>query len=319
MKRLTVWMAALALLVLLTACGGESGSDSGGNGMSYDAGDAGNSSSAAQEDGWSETAPIADDAGQVRTNEKRIYTGTIEAETKDFDAAHQAVSQVVAELGGYFERQSISQPGGYRYGDYVIRVEAENFAAFFDRVGSSCHVTYTTRSEDDVTDTYYDVSARLETAQTKLDRLQALSLALLGREEGHLIAWVQALLAQAETMEDIITIESAISETELTVEQLTGSLRGLEGRIQYATITMTLREVYQFSGEDAPVTTFGGRMGQAFTGGLRSVGRTLENLAVFLAYNWVWLLLLAGAAVAGVAVHRKRKRRQRDGKLPPAE
>ena len=60
-------------------------------------------------------------------------------------------------------------------------------------------------------------------------------------------------------------------------------------------------------------------MGQAFTGGLRSVGRTLENLAVFLAYNWVWLLLLAGAAVAGVAVHRKRKRRQRDGKLPPAE
>ena len=268
--------------------------------MSYDTGDAGNSSSAAQEDGWSETAPIADDAGQVRTNEKRIYTGTIEAETKDFDAAHQAVSQVVAELGGYFERQSISQPGGYRYGDYVIRVEAENFAAFFDRVGSSCHVTYTTRSEDDVTDTYYDVSARLETAQTKLDRLQA-------------------LLAQADTMEDIITIESAISETELTVEQLTGSLRGLEGRIQYATITMTLREVYQFSGEDAPVTTFGGRMSQAFTGGLRSVGRTLENLAVFLAYNWVWLLLLAGAAVAGVAVYRKRKRRQRDGKLPPAE
>ena len=97
------------------------------------------------------------------------------------------------------------------------------------------------------------------------------------------------------------------------------SLRGLEGRIQYATITMTLREVYQFSGEDAPVTTFGGRMSQAFTGGLRSVGRTLENLAVFLAYNWVWLLLLAGAAVAGVAVYRKRKRRQRDGKLPPAE
>lgn len=300
MKRLTVWMAALALLVLLTACGGESGSDSGGNGMSYDTGDAGNSSSAAQEDGWSETAPIADDAGQVRTNEKRIYTGTIEAETKDFDAAHQAVSQVVAELGGYFERQSISQPGGYRYGDYVIRVEAENFAAFFDQVGSSCHVTYTTRSEEVVTDTYYDVSARLETAQTKLDRLQA-------------------LLAQADTMEDIITIESAISDTELTVEQLTGSLRGLEGRIQYATITMTLREVYQFSGEDAPVTTFGGRMGQAFTGGLRSVGRTLENLAVFLAYNWVWLLLLAGAAVAGVAVYRKRKRRQRDGKLPPAE
>ena len=50
MKRLTVWMAALALLVLLTACGGESGSGSGGNWLrllglkNADAGDAASAS-----------------------------------------------------------------------------------------------------------------------------------------------------------------------------------------------------------------------------------------------------------------------------------
>ena len=297
MKRLSVWLAILAMVLALTACGAGNGGANGGNSAGYDNG----MSMDASEEGWADTAAPADPgSGGVHTSEKKIYTGAIEAETKDFDAAHQAVTQAVAELGGYFERQSVSQPGGYRYGNYVIRVEAKNFAAFFDRVGDSCHVTYSERGEEDVTDAYYDVSARLETARTKLDRLQA-------------------LLAQADNMADIITIESAISDTELTVEQLTGSLQGLEGRIQYAAITMNLREVDQLSDEEGPSVTFGGRLSQAFAGGLRGVVSALENLAVFLAYSWVWLLLLAGAVVAGVAVFRRRKRREKGGKLPPAE
>ena len=297
MKRLSVWLAVLAMVLALTACGAGNGGANGGNSAGYDNG----MSMDASEEGWADTAAPADPGSSgVHTSEKKIYTGAIEAETKDFDAAHQAVTQAVAELGGYFERQSVSQPGGYRYGNYVIRVEAENFAAFFDRVGDSCHVTYSERGEEDVTDAYYDVSARLETARTKLDRLQA-------------------LLAQADNMADIITIESAISDTELTVEQLTGSLQGLEGRIQYAAITMNLREVDQLSDEEGPSVTFGGRLSQAFAGGLRGVVSALENLAVFLAYSWVWLLLLAGAVVAGVAVFRRRKRRGKGGKLPPAE
>ena len=49
---------------------------------------------------------------------------------------------------------------------------------------------------------YYDNEARLTTQRTKLERLQE-------------------LLSKAEAMEDIITIESAISETELQIEYLT--------------------------------------------------------------------------------------------------
>ena len=79
---------------------------------------------------------------------------------------------------------------------------------------------------DDVSEAYYDQESRLTTQRTKLERLQE-------------------LLRQAQDMEDIITIESAISETELEIEFLTGSLRKYDSQINYSTITLSLREVYR--------------------------------------------------------------------------
>ena len=54
-------------------------------------------------------------------------------------------------------------------------------------------------------------------------------------------------------MEDIITIESAISETEYEIERLSGTKRHYDALVDYATVTLELREVYRLSGtEDAP-------------------------------------------------------------------
>lgn len=64
-------------------------------------------------------------------------------------------------------------------------------------------VTGQNEYKDDVSEAYYDTEARLKTQQTKLDRLHA-------------------LLEQAATMEDIIALETALSETELQIEYLTG-------------------------------------------------------------------------------------------------
>ena len=58
-------------------------------------------------------------------------------------------------------------------------------------------------------------------------------------------AWLYAqqnLLAQAENMKDIITIESAISDTELEIERLTGTLRQYDALVDYATSQAKLGE-----------------------------------------------------------------------------
>ena len=70
-------------------------------------------------------------------------------------------------------------------------------------------------------------------------------------------------------MADIITIESAISDTELEIERLTGSLRDYDSRINYATVTIFLSEVAQLSNVEEPAVTFGARLGNAFLNACR--------------------------------------------------
>ncbi len=292
-KLCSLALAALLLLSLLTACGAGSSDTA----SSATAGDTGGSGADYVENGWaadaeSPTAAPQEDSGstgEVQT-QKKIYTAMLEAETTAFDDASQALRQLVESYGGYFQNQSVSNRNAYRYGTYTIRIPAEHFADFLLQVGDSCHVLYQTSAEEDVTDAYYDVESRLTTQRTKLERLQN-------------------LLSRAETMEDIITIESAISDTELEIEQLTGSLRTYDNRINYATVDMTLSEVYKLSTEEEAPTTFGGRLGAAFLGGLRSAGNFLENLTVSLAYNWVLLLVVLAVVLVVVRVVLRRKKK----------
>ena len=148
-------------------------------------------------------------------------------------------------------------------------------------------MTYSNAETDDVSESYYDTQARLETARIKLERLQT-------------------LLAKATSMDDIITIESAISETEWDIESLSGTLRHYDALVDYATINVELSEVYKLSGQDEAVTTFGGRLGQSFVNGLQAVGNALEEFAVWLAYSWIWLLVIAAVIVVIVRIVRRR-------------
>ena len=140
---------------------------------------------------------------------------------------------------------------------------------------------------EDVSEHYYDTQGRLKTQQIKLERLQS-------------------LLAKAELMEDIITIESAISETEWMIDELSGTLRHYDSKVDYATIYINLWEVYKLSDVETVPDTFGQRMGAAFASGMSDFGEFLENLAVSFAYGWIWWLIVIVVIVVVVRVLRKK-------------
>ena len=222
--------------------------------------------------------------------EKVILTARLELETLEFDRAAPALEDLAEDLGGYVESGSVGDRGsGYRWADYTIRVPAEQYAAYLNHAGELCHETWRDTSRQSISEAYYDTAGRLRTQQIKLERLQA-------------------LLEEAENMADIITIESAISETEWMIEDLSGTLRHYDAQVDYATIHISLQEVYRLSNVEEPAENFTGRLGEAFSGGLRAFGRTLENLAVALAYSWVWVLLAAALVLAAVRILRKRRR-----------
>jgi len=299
-------LALLAALLLLTACGSGGGSDSAAADKNF-AAEADSAPMEAPalpepEGGWEENVSYdtpADGSGSsLPENTKVILTGELELETKEFDAAVQAVDALVEELGGWYESRSVNQGGWYRSVDAVIRVPVGNFEALMERAGEAAHKVRSNMGQQDVSEVYYDNEARLATQRTKLERLQT-------------------LLAQAESMEDIIALESAISETELEIEYLTGSLRKYDSLVNYSTVNLSLYEVYRLSTDQEVPMTFGQRLNIAFSNGLQRGIDGLEDFIIGIADNWVMLLVWAAVIAAVVLLARLHRRKRRRQPAPP--
>ncbi len=297
----------LCALLTLTACGGGSNSAASrpadNNMVSTDSAP---QAPAEGEYGWAldgadtgmpEPSP-EESGGGLPAGVKIIYTADVDLETKEFDQASQALEEAVKELGGWFESRSLYQGGSYRRLSCTIRVPAEQFEPLLERAGEAAHMVSRDAYSEDVSEAYYDSEARLTTQRTKLERLQT-------------------LLAQAATMEDIIALESALSETELQIEYLTGSLRRYDSLVGYSTVNLQLREVYRLSTDEETPMTFGERLGSAFSTGLQRGRDNLEELVIGLAANWMTLLLLAAVIAGGVLGLRRLGRRRRKAVPPP--
>ncbi|MBQ7455797.1 MAG: DUF4349 domain-containing protein, partial [Clostridia bacterium] len=225
-----------------------------------------------------------------------IYRANLELETTEYEKAQSDIVTLTNQLGGYFEEQSSNNySSGYRSASYTVRVPAAQFDTFLHQIGELCRVRYQTQSAENVSERYYDMESRLETAKIKLDRLQE-------------------LLARAESMEDIITIESAISDVEYQIESLSGELRHYDALIGYSTIYVTLNEVYKVTEQESAPLTFGQRIARAFNDGLRDFEYALEDFAEWLAYSWLGILVFIAVLVIVVKILMRIFRRSPDGK-----
>ena len=232
--------------------------------------------------------------------QKLIRTAWLEMETTEFDTAAKGLAQLTEDFGGYYQNSTVTNRGnGSRWGNYTIRIPAAQYTAFLNQAGELCHLTRQESNQEDISQVYYDTEGRLRTQQIKLERLQA-------------------LLAKAELMEDIITIESAISETEWQIDSLSGTLRHYDSKVDYATVNVSLREVYKLSTVEEVPDSFGERMGNAFSEGISSFVDGLEDLAVSFAYSWMWWLLVVVIAVVVIRTVRKRVAKRRELKRQKA-
>jgi hypothetical protein len=130
-------------------------------------------------------------------------------------------------------------------------------------------------STQDVTQQVIDVQSRLKTQQASVDR-------------------VRALLAQATTIAQIVSIESELTQREADLESMEAQLRGLADLTSLSTITVTLL------GPDAKVVPKPKPKSGGFFGGLKAGWHTfLDSLKVLLT---VIGAILPFAIVIGVPV-----------------
>ena len=247
-----------------------------------------------------EDAPAQTAGTGLPANVKLIYSAGIDMESTVFEQAVSTVEDMVESCGGYFENSDMNNYGRYRSVNYTVRVPAARFKWFCDTLsalsaeGEVLQVKNISRSAQDVSEAYYDIESRLATQQTKLERLQA-------------------LLKKADIMEDIIELETAISDTELTIEQLTGSLRRYDSLVGYSTISIYLSEVYKLTEVEEPVIGFWPRLGAAFQSGCYRFVDNLQDFALGFARAWVgWVIFLVIVLIVILIIRRSvRKGRSR--------
>ena len=306
MKRaVTMWLAAL-LALSLTACGG--GASGGGDAAASSSAGGGESLSfstqESQDSAPGEPGAEAEEASpQAGQNAKLIRRAELEIQTEAFDTAAASLEALVAEAGGYFqsaqvEGGSLRDQNAARYGNYVIRLPEENFSAFLDQSGTLGYVVRRSESSENVSQAYYDTETRLAAQRTKQERLLD-------------------LLAQADTMESIIELENALSETEYEIQSLTTDLEHYDDLIDYATVDLYLAEVLSLSQTPGETAGLGERMAAGLSASAAGLVQGVQDLLVWLSYHLFLVIVVLGAAGGGLFYWRRVRRGRKDG--PPEE
>lgn len=285
-KRLLCLLCALSLLTLFAACG-----SAGGDKMAV-------SETAAADTGWAEDAAAQENGAfaAVRENAKLILRADLSLEAQDFDVAAASIERLTASLGGYIESNGSSGELGSRYADYIVRVPQEKFETFLQQIGDACHVVSQNRSAEDIADQYSDMETRLATQKTKHERLLA-------------------LLEKADRMEDIIALENALAECEYEIDSLTGQLRNYDSLVNFATVSLSLRETQTLSAVPGG-TGFGAQLAQAAKSGLHGLTGFTRGFILTLTAVWPLLIVLA---IAFVIFWKIRKRRRAQEQAEEAE
>ena len=276
MKRtLTFIVAILALTLCFVGCAGSSSKDMGYTSDYNYAVDA----PSAEYYGWDanveaeESVTAADNAANggldsAMSERKIIKDASITVQTLEFDTFLAELEAQISSFGGYISSNEVngnSYNSSRLRGAFVTaRIPAEKLDAFLDTVGGMGNVTYKSESQRDVTTSYVDTEAHLESLRTEQE-------ALMG------------ILAAAETVEDLITVQNRLSEVRYEIESYEATIRSYDSLIAYSTVTMTVSEVER----ETPVTeeTSGEKMSRMFKESLEDVGEGFADFAVWFVGN----------------------------------
>lgn len=309
-KRNLILATALTLIMLAAGCGGAKMSleTSAGNSQNYSSGNGENGWSAdtaeekavdtAAASASSEEASDSGGSAQIETprptendlaNRKLIKNISLSLDTEEFDQMKQNMEESITSFGGYIEYSSYDAPQGTysrRYYSLTARIPAENLDEFVTAAGKLGTLTNKSENVEDVTLDYVDKSAYKESLQVEYDR-------------------VTELLEKAADLEQVLALESKLSQLRYEINSYESQLRTYDNLIAYSTVHIYISEVEH---ESAVSNTVGSRISNGFLNSLYSIRDFFVNLFVYLVSSLPVLLLLALAAVSVILLLKKYKK-----------
>lgn len=279
LRRHAVFAAAAALLVslVLAACGAGATPPQPGA-VTRDLAAVGG---AAAPEGGASQPSSAPDAAEVDAERRIVKTGQVTIRVPNVAEALGRVRAIAQQLGGYV--------GGSQAGTLedsatlTLRIPSPRFddalAGLHELDGK---VLVEATREEDVTATVVDLSARIANLEASESQYRA-------------------LLARAEKIDDVLSVQSRLDEVRGQIEQLKGQLKSVSGQADLATLTVTLTP------EDKPVQQAstgwdpGATASQALAA-LVGIGQGLASVAIW--FGIVWLPVLLVLAIVAMLVLR---------------
>lgn len=306
-----VWALTLVTL-LLGGCGSKAGGSSTAPAAmmmteeaAYDADGAYLSDDIYSVDPAEVTDDVAEDGAatpQVEdTSRKLIKNVNLSVETETFEELLATITEKTESFSGYIE-ESYTYNGSNYYGrgtrnaSMTIRIPAQHLDAFLSSVSEVSNVISRNDSVSDVTLQYVDMESHKKALTAEQDRLLE-------------------LLEQAESVEDIITIESRLSDVRYQIESMESQLRTLQNQVSYSTVYLDIQEVEKLTPVEEQ--TRGEIIREGFVDSLYGVGNGLLDFGtaviIDLPYLVVWaaVILLVILIIRLLRKHRKNKKQKK--------
>lgn len=230
----------------------------------------------------------ANSAAAPTLEKKIIRSASLSITTQQFDESLAALRQLCEDKGGWISYCSESDSGSRRTASLTLRIPSAELDSLLEGAGGMGRITRREEYASDVTDSYYDTRARLDT-----------QLALMAR--------LQSLVTDAAHLSDLLALESQIADTQYQIDALQASLNSTDSQVDYATVDVSLREELPADSIIDAEVTLGQRILDALETGLEAFVEFLGDMVVFLAAALPFIVLV-GIVVLVVKLLRKRRK-----------
>lgn len=317
MKKRFIGIAIVSIALCLSGCGNSAGSSGSYSEETYD--QVGNSYAAkeAAYDSYAEEAAV--DAGgymmegdaadtdnegsalRAQDGQKIVYTGSLSIQTLEYDKSAASIRRKIREAGGFSEAESENDndynwyrrstgPSSTRNLNITARIPSEKFESFMDSLQGDGKVMNRSMNAENISQVY----ANKETYKKALEKEQERLLAMMDK---------------AVTIEDMIAVESRLSEVERQLNTYKTDLSAMDKDVQYSTIYISLEEVKRYS-DETPTVTFPEKVKYAFEDAINSFTEFCEGIVLFIIRSFPFLILLAIIIVIVIRLIRKRQEKR---------
>lgn len=231
----------------------------------------------------------------VNADRNLILTAKIDMRSKDPWATADRAQLIATGLGGDVLGLSQSGTGDSRSASLTIRVPSSRFAEALRQLKElDGEVATSSVTAQDVTDQFVDLQARLSAKQAEEQRYLA-------------------ILARANTIDEILKVDAALANVRTQVEQLTAQIKSIQSRTEFSTISMSISTLSVLPGDTAGKAW---DPSKTFARALAALGAMLQvfaDLAIWLVvFGWLPVIALVGVLFA------TRTRRQATPTAPAA-